>query len=100
MGNVAGGLLACCWWIADLCLGFLRWFQNFDRASASFDGVGDFSDVFWETTYYEADLTDDLGVSVDRAAGILSSGTLEKTELSTGTLQEGWVGLAGWVGWG
>ena len=33
-------------------------------------------------------------------AGILSSGALEKTELSTGTLQEGWLGLAGWVGEG
>jgi hypothetical protein len=55
---------------------------------------------FGRQLYCEADLTDDLGASVDRAAGILASGALEKTELSTGTLQEGWLGLAGWVGEG
>ena len=67
----------------------------FDRASASSDGVGDFARGLLGDNFKEADLTDDLGASVDRAAGILSSGALEKTELSTGTLQEGWMGWGG-----
>ena len=58
-------------------------------------GLATFQMSFGRQLYYEADLTDDLGASVDRALGILSSGTIEKAELSTGTLQESWIGLAG-----
>ena len=57
-------------------------------------GLATFKRSFGRQLYCEADFTDDLGLGWG-LQGFLSSGTLEKAELSTGTLQEGWMGWGG-----